>query len=156
MSGRKSIPFVFVAGLGDITGEEFEARIRELTRPLNGQYPRPWMTALTDPLSAGAFVVGRNQAKPYLTSRINHDRFMDALFNRHGESCRGLYDELFPDPSPTRTNTDRFTSMLADRGVIHVLETNVCCYSTAMSNELSEPIHAGGQCRGKEIFRTLL
>lgn len=36
-------------------GNEFEAVIREMTLPINGQYPRPWMTRLTDPRAAKVF-----------------------------------------------------------------------------------------------------
>ena len=41
--------------------ERFESAIRELVKPLNNQYPRPWVTKLDDPLQADVFVVGKNQ-----------------------------------------------------------------------------------------------
>ena len=43
--------------------EQFQAAIARLTEPLNGQYPRPWMTELADPLSANVLIVGKNEAK---------------------------------------------------------------------------------------------
>jgi|TARA_B110000967_G_scaffold171343_1_gene181775 hypothetical protein len=38
---------------------EFEETISLLTQPLNGQYPRPWMTNLTNPQEADVFIVGK-------------------------------------------------------------------------------------------------
>ncbi len=136
----------------------FESDITELTKPLNGQYPRPWMTDLSDPLQAKVFVVGRNQAKTYCVESIgHHSRHLNALFNRNGETCRGLYDELSKGKSsPTRQNIDLLANELRDAGVYDILETNVICYSTPMSSDLSRRLHAGGQQRGDEIFRYLL
>ena len=34
--------------------DEFEEKIRELTRPFNGQLPRPWMTGMKNPLEMEA------------------------------------------------------------------------------------------------------
>lgn len=136
---------------------DFEGAISMLTEPVNGQYPRPWMTDLTDPLSADVFVVGKNQRNGYETSRLTHQRHLAALFNRNGESCRGVYDEITAlRPSPTRVNTDRFRKALAVEGIWRVLETNVVCYSTPMSNDLRLPQHKGGSIRGSDIFRALL
>lgn len=73
---------------------QFEDAIRRLTEPLNGQFPRPWMTELKEPLSANVFIVGKNQAKGYEVGRLTHERHMKALFNRGGESCRRVYDEM--------------------------------------------------------------
>lgn len=140
-----------------LASEQFENAIARLTEPLNGQYPRPWMTELADPLSATIFIVGKNQAKGYGADRTSHKRHLDALFNRSGESCRGLYNEMTGDsPSPTRKNTDRFRSILASHGVTQVLETNVICYSTPMSSDLRIAEHRGGSVRGTEIFQDLL
>lgn len=137
--------------------EQFEVAITRLTEPLNGQYPRPWMTELADPSSATVFIVGKNQAKGYESGRLSHKRHVDALFNRSGESCRRVYDEMTGhSPSPTRQNTDRFRKILATEGITRVLETNVVCYSTPMSSELRLPEHRGGTVRGTEIFRALL
>ena len=69
--------------------DEFERIIAALTRPLNGQLPRPWMTDIADPMKATVFIVGKNQAKTFPESRLNHDRHMDGLFNRSGETARG-------------------------------------------------------------------
>jgi hypothetical protein len=138
------------------SAEQFEATIRALTSPINGQYPRPWMSNLTDPLTATVLVVGKNQRNGYPESRISHQRHLDALFNRRGETCRGLYDELIGSSSPTRQNTDHFRSILTNAGIDRVLETNVICYSTPMSADLHLSEHAGGSERGTDIFRTLL
>lgn len=137
--------------------DQFEATIARLTQPINGQYPRPWMSDLTDPLTASLFVLGKNQARGYPVDCLSHHRHLDALFNRNGESCRGLYNEITGNtPSPTRKNTDLFRSMLTANGITQVLETNVVCYSTPMSNDLRMPRHAGGSMRGTEIFEALL
>lgn len=137
--------------------EQFEINITRLTEPPNGQFPRPWMTELSDPLVANVFVVGMNQAKGYDTSQLSHKRHVDALFNRRGESCRNVYDELTGfSPSPTRRNTDRLCKILASEGITLVLETNVVCYSTPMSKDLPLPEHRGGIVRGSEIFWFLL
>ncbi|MBC3919196.1 hypothetical protein H8L32_17015 [Undibacterium sp. CY18W] len=137
--------------------QQFESIINELTRPLNGQYPRPWMSDATDPLSVPLFIVGKNQAKAYPTNRLTHQRHMDALFNRAGESCRTLYDEMSGAvPSPTRKNINRFRAMLEKEGINDVLETNVICYSTPMSSDLALSGHQGGAKHGTEIFEVLL
>ena len=136
---------------------QFEDAIKRLTESLNGQFPRPWMTELKDPMSANVFIVGKNQAKGYEVGRLTHDRHVNALFNRSGESCRRVYDEMTGfSPSPTRKNTDRFRGLLASAGVSQVLETNVVCYSTPMSGDLRLPEHSGGRVRGTEIFLALL
>jgi hypothetical protein len=115
------------------------------------------MTDLTDPLSASLFIVGKNQAKGYESERLSHKRHVDALFNRSGESCRRVYDEMTGfSPSPTRKNTDYFRRVLATAGITRVLETNVICYSTPMSRDLQLPQHRGGAVRGTEIFLALL
>lgn len=137
--------------------DNFEVAISTLTKPLNGQYPRPWMTDLTDPLSADVFIVGKNQRNGYETNRLTHERHVAALFNRNGESCRRVYDEMTAlRPSPTRLNTDRFRRTLAAEGISRVLETNVVCYSTPMSSDLRLPRHMGGTIRGSDIFLALL
>ncbi len=57
-----------------------EDEIWGLTRKINGQYPRPWMTNLTDPMNAEVFIVGGNQATPYTDDEIqSHDQHLDIL-----------------------------------------------------------------------------
>lgn len=134
----------------------FERAISAATRPVNGQLPRPWMTDLVDPVRARVLIVGRNPARGYDASKLDHSRHLDALFNRNGQSCRGLYDQLVGEPSPTRRNIDLLRVLLADAGVDQVLETNVICYSSPMSADLAKPSHAGGREAGTAIFRLLL
>lgn len=137
--------------------QTFEDIIRELTQPINDQYPRPWMTKLQNPLQAKVFIVGKNQAKTFSVQQVgSHNRFIDALFNRNGESCRDLYNRVANTPSPTRLNIDSLTSHLEQRGICEILETNVICYSTPMSSNLTQIPHREGKQRGTEIFRTLL
>lgn len=136
--------------------QSFEESIAQATRPLNGQLPRPWMTDLADPLSAQVFIVGRNPARSYDASLVTHERHLDALFNRNGASCRALYDELAGQASPTRHNVDLLRSLLAHAGVKSVLETNVICYASPMSADLSKPEHTSGRAVGQAIFRYLL
>ena len=136
---------------------EFEEKIRELTEPFNGQLPRPWMTCMNHPLEADVFIVGMNQRKGYPAKDIPHQRHLDALFNRNGESCRGLYDETTEGkPSRTRRNIDDLVARLNRHNIHNILETNVICYSTVMSADLSTRAHAGGAGKGEEIFGYLL
>jgi len=103
------------------------------------------------------FTVGRNQRNGFGVEAVgSHEDYLDALFNRNGSSCRGLYDRLTAKPSPTRLNTDRLVSKLDQVGITEVLETNVICYSTPMSSDLRSREHLGGKERGTELFRTLL
>lgn len=137
--------------------DSFEERIRELTKPINGQLPRPWMTEMTNPQDADVFIVGMNQSKKYCAEDILHQRHIDALFNRNEESCRGLYNWVTNGkPSLTRRNTDDLVGRLNQRGIHNILETNVVCYSTGTSTELRTRDHAEGARRGKEIFQYLL
>jgi hypothetical protein len=141
----------------DTAKSQFETVISRLIEPLNGQYPRPWMTDSTNPLSASLFIVGKNQANGYGVGRLTHQRHLDSLFNRAGESCRRVYEEMTGlSPSPTRVNTNRFRAILEKEGITGILETNVVCYSTPMSSDLGLPQHTGGTARGTDIFRTLL
>ena len=137
---------------------QFEQTISQLTKPLNGQYPRPWITKLTNPLDADVFIVGKNQRNGYDCRCLgSHERHLDALFNRNGENCRQMYDEMTAGKaSRTRKNTDRFVQMLEGKGVDKILETNVICYSTPMSADLKLTENIGGSKRGEEIFRYLL
>ena len=124
----------------------------EHTRAFDGQYPRPWMTDLSDPRDADCFIVGRNQRNGYDVRDVgSHQLHMDALFNRNGTSCRELYDRLCSKPSPTRRNIDRLSSRLKAGGA-HVLETNVICFSTPMSSDLT----SDQRSHGREIFEWLL
>jgi hypothetical protein len=136
----------------------FEVGLRKLTEPINGQYPRPWMTDLHEPARASVFVVGHNQAKAYSVEAVgDHERFLNALFNRNGESCRGLYNEITDgQPSETRENLDWFNGILTDAGVRGIIETNAVCYSTRMSAHLSEGSHRPGRQRGRQLFRYVL
>src|SRR3954470_1888255 len=112
----------------DHKASELETAIREMTRPINGQYPRPWMTNLTNPADAQVFTVGMNQRNGFAVDEVGtHAHYLDALFNRGPETYRGLYDRLTIMPSPTRRNTDGLIRMLAQHGVTDVLETNVRC-----------------------------
>jgi hypothetical protein len=108
-----------------------EAKIRRLTQPVNGQFPRPWMTDMVNPEEARVFIVGQNQATGFPPALVGgHKVYIDALFNRNGRSCRQLYDAIRgPEgPSPTRKNIDALREALAHVGVHDVLETNVICY----------------------------
>ena len=136
------------------THREFEARIQKLTGQINGQYPRPWMTDLKDPLRARLFIVGRNPATPYLVGKVDHCGHLDALFNRPAGSCHALYQEL--GSSKTRSKIGKLREMLKAEGVDDILETNVVCYSTSSYKELRDPKHADGKKRGEEIFRYLI
>jgi hypothetical protein len=144
-------------GTRTVSEMDLEAAIRPLTQPLNGKYPRPWMTSLRNPSEANVFTVGKNQRHGYDPAEVgSHDHFVDTLFNRGSETCRALYDRIAVSPSPTRTNTDHLVRLLCDRGVSKVIETNVICYSTPMSSDLRAAHHIGGTERGTEIFKLLL
>ena len=138
--------------------EKLREAIRELTRPINEQYPRPWMVE-GNPAEAEVFLVGKNQKNQFTTSDIpTHDEFLDAHFNcGDPNDCRALYDKATRgNPSRTRKNIDRLRDYLREEGVTKVLETNVICYSTSMSADLRRSEHSGGQLRGCEIFRAVL
>ena len=141
--------------------EKFEQRIRELTKEINGQYPRPWMTDLKDPSFAEVFIVGYNQATAYRSDCVDYERFIDSLFNRNGEGCRKFYEEYrsfltdTTESSPTRINIEMFACKLKKVGVGSILETNVICYG-AKPKDFPLPQHVGGKERGREIFRTLV
>lgn len=137
--------------------QRLEGAIREMTVPLNGQYPRPWMTTSTDPACSRVFTVGMNQRNGFPVKEVgSHDHYIDALFNRGPETCRQLYDRLTDKPSPTRRNTDDLVARLARHEVNDLIETNVICYSTPMSADLKRHVHVGGRDRGRELFAALL
>lgn len=127
-----------------------------MTAPLNGQYPRPWMTNSTNPAGATVFIVGMNQRNGFPVEMVGtHEQYVDSLFNRGPETCRQLYDRVTATPSPTRRNTDKLVARLALNGVTDIIETNVICYSTPMSDDLRRPEHSGGKERGRELFASL-
>jgi hypothetical protein len=136
-----------------------ERRIRQLTMPVNKQYPRPWMSDSTAPNLSRVFLVGFNQAMSFERCIIgSHDAYIDALFNRNGHSIRQLYERARSGkgPSPTRQNIDCLSRKLAAKGIGDVLETNVICYSSPTSRALENPEHVGGTRRGEDIFVALL
>lgn len=139
----------------ELPADRFERAIALATQPINGQLPRPWISDLTHPRLAQVFIVGRNPARRYDAALVSHERHLDALFNRNGQSCRGLYDELV-EPSPTRHNIDVLRQHLRAAGVTRVLETNVIGYASAMSADLSLPEHAGGRDAGSALFQLLI
>jgi|GEM_PF-1301371 len=133
---------------------QLEARLAPLLEPVQGQWLRPWMTTLLDPAAAKVFIVGRNQSKTYPEARLSRERYLDSLFNRNGESCRALYDELTEGrASPTRHNIDVLSNELSFAGV---LETNVVCFSTRGSEEFREAAATEGYQQGLKIFPILL
>ena len=82
---------------------------------------------------------------------------MDSLFNRDGESCRGLYDEVTNGKaSPTRRNIDSLSARLKQRNIHNILETDVVCYSTPLGRDLRHQANVVGARKGEEIFRYLL
>src|SRR4051812_48563507 len=115
--------------------ESFEEQIRELTKPVNGEYPRPWMTSMKKPQKARVLIVGRNQAKSYPVEKVgSHDQYIDSLFKRNGETCRAVYDKVTDGKgSGARSNINELVRRLNAVGIHDVLETNVICYSTRMS-----------------------
>jgi hypothetical protein len=135
--------------------DSFEKLILELTKEINGQYPRPWMTDSIYPETAKVFIVGYNPASAYPVKNVDHNRHIDALFNRNGEQCRKFYSEV-TQQSPTRTNIEWFSQKLVRAGITGILETNVVCYGAKKKKYLSLPGHRGGRERGIEIFRLLV
>lgn len=136
-----------------------EIALRPLTRPINGQWPRPWMTDMRNPSEAKVFIIGRNSAKTIRQQRgLNHDTYLDGLFNRNGSSCRSLYADAVRDsrPSRTRPNIDRLAASLATAGITDVIQTNVICFSTPMSDDLKRPKNREGRANGTRIFETIL
>lgn len=137
--------------------DRLEKEIRKLTTPINGQYPRPWVSELDDPLEANVFIVGYNPATKFSVEAVGkHDRFVEAMFNRNGESGRTLYNEVRNRSSQTRSNSDLLVDRLATAGVRKILQTNVVCYSTPTINDLDKPQHKGGRERGEKIFMSIL
>jgi hypothetical protein len=136
---------------------EFEATIIKLTKPINGQYPRPWMTKMECPEKARIFIVGYNQAKTFKEQDVGrHEKYVDALFNRNGEECHKLYNLVVGKPSKTRPQIDALSELLESKGIADILETNVICYSTPMGADLKNPNHGGGLELGTKIFEKLL
>lgn len=132
-----------------------EASLRRLTQPVDGQFLRPWMTDMAHPEKARIFVVGRNPATRFPAALIgSHDDYIDALFNRNDRSCRKLYEQLRGDDglSPTRKNIGKLRENLAREGLTDVVETNVICYSTPMSSDLTK----SGKAVGGQIFEEIL
>jgi len=138
---------------------DLERVIRPLTRRFNGQYPRPWHTDQTDPTTCRVFLIGRNWGAPFYVKKVGtHRRFIDAHFNRNGESCVDLYNEVTGhSPTLTKQAYKPLLDALSERGICDTLETNVICYGTEGSSiVLNNPEHRGGKQRGIEIFRTVV
>jgi hypothetical protein len=136
-----------------------EDSIRRLTQPVNGQFPRPWMTDMMHPEKARIFIVGYNQATGFPAALVgDHNAYIDALFNRNGRLCRKLYEQMRGDkgPSQTRKNIDALRGGLTSVGINDVIETNVICYSTPMSGDLAHVKNQGGKAVGIKIFLELL
>ncbi|HYR88050.1 MAG TPA: hypothetical protein VE422_28485 [Terriglobia bacterium] len=132
---------------------ELEQLLATLTEPIGDQYPRPWMSALDEPETAEVFIVGQNQAKRF-PDTVSHQRFVDSLYNRNGETGRALYDEITGcKPSKTRARLDALASQLC---FARTLETNVVCFSTESARELDDTVNAEGRTRGAKVFETIL
>lgn len=130
---------------------EFEDRIRALTSPRNGIYPRPW-TADTDPMPADVLIVGASSARTFRVADVgNHEQFVDALWNRNGKTCRAMYDAATSKPSLTRPNLDRLSQMLATHG-LRSLQTNVTCASASYDADVSQDDRA----HGTALFKTVV
>lgn len=137
--------------------EKLETVVRELTVPVKGQYPRPWMTDAIDPASSEVFVVGYNQSKTFPESSISsHNAFLDSLFNRGQESCRVLYDRVAGSASRTRQVTDQLVNTFARFQIRNVIQTNVICYSTPRAANARTPDHSQGLKQGTDLFKALV
>jgi len=112
------------------------------------------------PEKARIFIVGYNQATGFPAAALvgRHNAYIDALFNRNGMSCRNLYQQMrgHKGPSQTRKNIDALRKGLANVGINDVIETNVICYSTPMSNALAYAKNQGGKAAGRKIFWEIL
>ena len=93
-----------------------EASLRRLTQPVNGQFPRPWMTDMEHPEKARIFIVGYNQATGFPAAALAGGRnaYIDALFNRNGMSCRKLYEQMRYNKG--RSNSKTRENVVALRG----------------------------------------
>lgn len=130
---------------------ELEDRIRAMTVPRHGTYPRPWFTDI-DPEQADILIVGASSAKTFHVADVgSHDRFLDALWNRNGQTCRAMYRAATPKTSPTRQNLDWLSSMLTARGLTS-LQTNVTCASAPYDAEVPEE----DRLHGTEIFKAVV
>jgi hypothetical protein len=130
---------------------EFENRIRAMTVPGEGIYPRPWMTD-TDPDHADVLIVGASSAKAFHVSDIgSHDQFLDSLWNRNGQTCRAMYDAATTKPSRTRPNLDRLSGMLATQGLTS-LQTNVTCASAPYDAQ----VRREARVHGTELFKVVV
>lgn len=128
----------------------FEDRIRAMTVARAGAYPRPWTTE-TDPEQADVLIVGASSAKTFRIEDVgSHDHFLDALWNRNGQSCRAMYDAATTKPSRTRPNLDRLSRMLADIG-LSSLQTNVACASAPSDAEVSPEDRTHGTALFKAV-----
>jgi hypothetical protein len=58
--------------------------IADVTKPLNGQYPRPWMTDVDQPERARVFIVGRNQAPGIPVTHLTHRDYVFGIDVRWG------------------------------------------------------------------------
>ena len=144
--------------------EEKRKKLREaiaaLTKPINGQYPRPWMVH-GDPAAAEVFIVGKNPGFTVLEQDAkNHREFLDAMFNcdapgRCYELIKNSHDRR-TRKARTRPNLDCLRAHLSHEGVTKVMETNVICYATKMRDDLRWEEHKGGTERGTEIFDAVL
>lgn len=138
-----------------------EKELFALTKPINGQYPRPWMTNLRKHEKAKVFDIGANPATAYTKKHVkSHRQFMDIHFNRNGYDCQSFYAGVRAkedkSPSPSRINIETLMKTLTDIGVLEIFETNVYCYSSPNFSHLTEPKHPGGKERGLAIFQTLI
>lgn len=138
-----------------------EKKLTALTEPINGQYPRPWMTTLKKPENAKVFIVGANPATTYTKKHVkSHRQFLDVHFNRNGYDCRRFYarvrEKEGKSPTPSRNSIETLTEKLRENKISDVLETNVYCYSTPKFRDLNEKDHPCGKDRGLKIFKTLL
>lgn len=131
---------------------ELERFIWAMTKPHAGAYPRPWMTD-TNPEAALVLIVGASSAKTFHTSVVgNHQKFLDALWNRNGYSCRAMYDAATKGrPSRTRQNLDRLSEMLAVQG-LPSLQTNIACASAPYDDQLT----AYSRAHGTELFKIVI
>jgi hypothetical protein len=137
---------------------ELEKALQKLTIPVLDQYPRPWMTNLQDPMGADVFVVGANQATPHKVDEVGpHERFINAMLNRSGQTCRDLYTEVRRSPSGTRGHSDRFVDMLKEEGITAIVETNSVCFATEKEfKRVRRAENAEGLRVGKKLFDEIL
>jgi hypothetical protein len=112
--------------LKSIKRQKLEDAVCSMIQPAGDQYPRPWMTMMSNPEEANIFTIGKHPSTKYLSRDIDKKEHFNSLFNNPPMSCHDVYHRIRPKGNtPTRQKLEIIKKKLNSKSLEMIIDTNV-------------------------------